>query len=155
MQTLPFLTTARECDQRKSLWDASLLAGLDLLVRHMIQYSLDNSEKLNLEFPETFHIPARKQRENILPGELVKLIFRISFDEEEHVERMWVIVKERKDNGYIGELDNDPYCTNELRSGDQLFFIQNTSSKYMKTSLKPNPAFKRDATKALRPLTLR
>ena len=82
-----------------------------------MKYTLDNGEELNQEFPETFRIPPREERENLLPGELVKLIFRITLEEEQHVERMWVLVKERKDNGYIGELDNDPYCTTELHAG--------------------------------------
>ena len=83
----------------------------------MIDYSLDNGEELNLEAPETFWIPPRDQRENILPGELVKLIFRIYVDDEQHVERMWVIVKERNMDGYIGALDNDPYCTSRRSRG--------------------------------------
>ncbi|HCU85478.1 MAG TPA: DUF2314 domain-containing protein [Methylophilus sp.] len=86
-------------------------------VRLSMNYTLDNGEKLNQEFPETFWIPSQVERENLLPGELVKLIFRISLESEQHVERMWVMVKERTTNGYIGELDNDPYCTNELRHG--------------------------------------
>lgn len=87
-----------------------------------MEYALDNGEELNREHPDTFWIPPRDERENLLPGELVKLIFRISLEEEPHVERMWVIVKERVANGYIGVLDNDPYCTTELQSGEQIEF---------------------------------
>jgi uncharacterized protein YegJ (DUF2314 family) len=87
-----------------------------------MEYVLDNGEELNREHPDTFWIPLRDERENLLPGELVKLIFRISLEEEQHVERMWVIVKERVANGYIGVLDNDPYCTTELQSGEQIEF---------------------------------
>jgi uncharacterized protein YegJ (DUF2314 family) len=87
-----------------------------------MKYTLENGEELNQESPETFWIPTLVERENLLPGELVKLIFRISHGEEQDVERMWVIIKERKANGYIGVLDNDPYCTIELRSGEQVEF---------------------------------
>lgn len=87
-----------------------------------MEYTLDDGEEINREAPETFWIPPRDERENLLPGELVKLIFRISLGEEQHVERMWVIVKERKANGYVGVLDNDPYCTTELRSGEPIEF---------------------------------
>ncbi len=87
-----------------------------------MKYALDNGEELNRECPDTFWIPARDERENLIPGDLVKLIFRISLGEEEHVERMWVIVEERKSGGYIGALDNDPYCTTELRSGERIEF---------------------------------
>jgi uncharacterized protein YegJ (DUF2314 family) len=87
-----------------------------------MEYTLDDGEEVNRECPDTFWIPPRDERENLLPGELVKLIFRITLGDEQHVERMWVIVKERKANGYIGVLDNDPYCTTELRSGEQIEF---------------------------------
>ena len=87
-----------------------------------MEYTLDDGEEVNRESPETFWIPPRDTREHLFPGELVKLIFRISLGEEQHVERMWVIVKERKANGYIGVLDNDPYCTTELRSGESIEF---------------------------------
>jgi len=87
-----------------------------------MEYTLDNGEELNRESPETFFIPARQERENLSLGKLVKLIFRISFDEEQHVERMWVVIQERNADGYIGFLNNDPYCTEELRAGETVEF---------------------------------
>jgi len=88
----------------------------------MIEYTLDNGEGLNKESPETFFIPPRAQRETLLPGELVKLVFRMSFEEDVQIERMWVIIKSRTDNGYIGTLDNDPLCTKELQAGAEVVF---------------------------------
>lgn len=88
-----------------------------------MNYTLENGEELHQEFPDTFWIPSRIERENLLPGELVKLIFRISHGEEEDVERIWVIVKERKIDGYVGVLDNDPFCTSELRAGETVMFL--------------------------------
>lgn len=88
----------------------------------MINYALENGEDLHREFPETFYLPSRVEREALLPGELVKLIFRISTENEVHVERMWVCVQSRTEDGYIGLLDNDPYCTKELLSGAKVVF---------------------------------
>ena len=85
-------------------------------------YTLENGEELNREFSETFFIPTRQEREHLLPGEIVKLMFRISFDNEQQVERMWVIIQERTADGYIGLLDNDPYCTEKLRAGEIVKF---------------------------------
>jgi uncharacterized protein YegJ (DUF2314 family) len=88
----------------------------------MIEYTLDNGEELNKESPETFFIPARAQRDTLLRGELVKLIFRMSLGDNVQVERMWVIIKSRTDTGYIGTLDNDPFCTKELQTGAEVVF---------------------------------
>jgi hypothetical protein len=58
----------------------------------------------------------------------VKLIFRISVDIEEEpvaVERMWVIVRERVGEQYLGILDNNPYAieeNDEFWSGVELPF---------------------------------
>ncbi len=88
----------------------------------MIEYTLDNGEELNKEFPETFFIPPRVKRDALLPGELAKLIFRIWLGDEAHAERMWVIVSSRTETGYTGILDNDPLCTKELQSGVGVVF---------------------------------
>ncbi|QSX33765.1 DUF2314 domain-containing protein [Shewanella avicenniae] len=87
-----------------------------------MKYTLDNGEEINREYPETFWMPPRDERESLLPGEIVKLIFRISLEESLHVERMWVVVEERNGDSYVGVLDNDPYCTTELRAGASIEF---------------------------------
>lgn len=58
----------------------------------------------------------------------MKLIFRIAVDNDEEpvaVERMWVIVRERVGDQYLGILDNDPRAigeNEELWSGVELPF---------------------------------
>ncbi len=55
-------------------------------------------------------------REGLQPGDLAKLIFRISVGDPEApvaVERMWVLVRERIPGGYLGILDNDPVAIEE------------------------------------------
>ncbi|MGW8201938.1 hypothetical protein [Sphingomonas bisphenolicum] len=92
-------------------------------------WCLENGEAYHRAAPETFCIPERLSREALQPGDLVKLIFRISIDdpdEPEAVERMWVLVRERiKGGGYLGILDNDPYAVaenDEFWSGIELPF---------------------------------
>lgn len=87
-----------------------------------VTYKLDNGVELHRQYPETFEIPPVEQRESLRVGDIVKLIFRIEFDDEAHVERMWVQVKEVRTEFYIGALDNDPYCTDEIRSGMRVEF---------------------------------
>ena len=87
-----------------------------------VTYTLDNGADTQREFPTTFEIPPQQDRESLHPGDLVKLIFRIEFADEAHVERMWVRVAEVRPEFYVGVLDNDPYCTNEIRSGMKVEF---------------------------------
>ncbi|MCW2338397.1 uncharacterized protein YegJ (DUF2314 family) [Sphingobium sp. B2D3A] len=74
-------------------------------------WSLEDGETYHAAAPKTFWIPDRQKRENLEPGDLAKLIFRISVedaDENVAVERMWVLVRERTADGYLGVLDNEP-----------------------------------------------
>jgi hypothetical protein len=74
-------------------------------------WSLDDGEELHREAPETFWIPALNDRQSLQPGDFAKLVFRISVDDPNSpvsVERMWVVVRERVTEGYIGILDNEP-----------------------------------------------
>lgn len=87
-----------------------------------MEFRLDDGEAIQTDHPETFRIPSRMQRENLLPGELVKLILRIAVGPKTDVERMWVIVKSRANGAYVGTLDNDPLCTTELKSGHEIKF---------------------------------
>ncbi len=85
-------------------------------------WELNDGEELHREYPNSFWIPQSVLRNNLSPEMIVKLIFRIrtkgeNSEEEENIERMWVIVKKKVGNYYIGELDNDAYCTGELKAG--------------------------------------
>jgi len=85
-------------------------------------YSLDDAEGLNREAPGSFLIPPRQARENLLPGEFVKLLFRVTTEDSTRVERMWVRVDERVIDGYIGTLDNDARTNKSLVAGERVRF---------------------------------
>ena len=89
-------------------------------------YSLDDAEARHREAPETFRIPDSGQRDNIKPGQLVKLIFLPRERDPVHdwvtSERMWVQVERRLDDGgYLGKLDNYPLVV-DLEPGDPVQF---------------------------------
>ncbi len=87
-----------------------------------VSFTLDDGEDSHRSAPLTFQIPDRSERENVKAGDIVKLMFRFQGQNGSQVERMWVIVKERLEIGYRGELDNDPYCTDQIRAGVEVRF---------------------------------
>ncbi|OYU14034.1 MAG: hypothetical protein CFE37_12960 [Alphaproteobacteria bacterium PA4] len=79
-------------------------------------WCLEDGEAAHAAAHETFWIPDRCRREGLETGDFAKLIFRISVDNAERpvsVERMWVLVRERTTDGYLGVLDNEPDAISE------------------------------------------
>jgi hypothetical protein len=78
-------------------------------------WRLADGEERQRAAPETFHIPDLAVRELLQPGDFARLIFEIAVEDDEYpsVERMWVIVRERTPNGYVGMLANQPASVDE------------------------------------------
>ncbi len=78
-------------------------------------WGLEDAEELSRQHPLTFHIPDRAVREILQPGDFAKVVVRIAVDSDEEgaVERLWVVVRERLSDGYIGILDNEPTLIEE------------------------------------------
>jgi glyoxylase-like metal-dependent hydrolase (beta-lactamase superfamily II) len=87
-----------------------------------VTYVLEDGEKSHQQYPDTFEIPSKEERQNLKAGQTVKLMFRITADGKTQTERMWVIVKGKQQGGYLGILDNDPVCTQKMRSGVEVRF---------------------------------
>lgn len=91
-------------------------------------WCLDDGEARHREAPATFPIPSLERRLELKPGDLAKLIFHIAVDSADEpfaVERMWVLVREKVGEVYLGLLDNDPYSleeNDEFWSGIELPF---------------------------------
>lgn len=90
-------------------------------------WELESGEVIHREKPHTFELPPLHERSNLQNGALVKLIFRFRIadangQEWEEVERIWVIVHGRVGEFYRGSLDNDPYCTNDIKAGLEVWF---------------------------------
>lgn len=90
---------------------------------------LRSGENVNQENPEDFWIPPLEERLNLKKGDGVKLIFDFeAFDENGNLqiggERMWVVVKEKIDDFYLGILDNQPASIDEgfLDRNSEIYF---------------------------------
>ncbi len=85
-------------------------------------YRLRNGIELHNNAPSTFLIPSESQKAKVIVGNLVKLSFEIRTvspqgGEKLNGERMWVIVVKREGDWFEGILDNQPYCTQEIKPG--------------------------------------
>ena len=92
-------------------------------------WALVSGEDAHALSTKTFKIPDRHVRESLSPGDAVKLLFDIETKEagqvvDRGVDRMWVIVKRRAGNRYVGVLDSDPGRADglNLRPGAELLF---------------------------------
>jgi hypothetical protein len=91
-------------------------------------WCLEDGEAFHRQAPDTFWLPDLEQREALQPGDLAKLVFCISVDNDAQpvsVERMWVLVRGRVGEHYFGVLDNDPCAieeNDELWSGVEVPF---------------------------------
>ena len=81
------------------------------------------------DHPDTFQIPSHDQRSCLLPGDGAKLLFDIETSEngrviDRGVDRMWVIVRLRREGRYLGVLDSDPGTADGLvlHAGDEIVF---------------------------------
>jgi hypothetical protein len=92
-------------------------------------WRLVSAEERHAAHPQTFQIPSRGARESLAPGDGVRLLFEIETRERDRVidrgvDRLWVIVKQRHGEGYVGLLDSDPGLAEglDLRPGDAIAF---------------------------------
>ncbi len=90
-------------------------------------WRLQDADALHAQHPRSFFIPPAARRQALEPGELVKLGFEYGPHAdrrgEGHIERMWVQVLERGDEGRLrGRLRNKPDRLRELEIGDLVLF---------------------------------
>jgi hypothetical protein len=92
-------------------------------------WTLVSAEARHAEHPGSFVIPELKDRDSLTPGDAAKLLFDIETREggrviDRGVDRMWVIVKRRIDDNYIGVLESNPGISEglTLRPGIEVLF---------------------------------
>jgi len=90
-------------------------------------FELVNGWERALESPDTFELPEFDEVEALSKGDIVKLIFSISFknsegEDENKVERMWVEIADGEFPLFDGILTNTAFCTEEIKAGLQMKF---------------------------------
>jgi hypothetical protein len=92
-------------------------------------WQLLSGEEAHAAHPDTFYIPPATDRATLNPGDGVQLLFDIERKEggaviDRGVDRLWVIIKARISERYLGVLDNDPGSAANLtlREGDVITF---------------------------------
>ena len=86
------------------------------LKQKVLRPKLENCKQRNKHYPNTFGIPFKAQLDTLCVGDLAKVIAS--------GERFWVIIRERKGNDFVGEIDNHLIGTDlhELKYGDLIAF---------------------------------
>lgn len=71
-----------------------------------------NAEDLNKLYPSSFEIPSKEEKNTIMSGDFVKLIFTDNSGDSN--ERMWVKITKIKRRKILGRLDNQPFLSKEI-----------------------------------------
>jgi|JI8StandDraft_1071087.scaffolds.fasta_scaffold136291_1 hypothetical protein len=76
------------------------------------------------ETPFTFYLPSANTIKQLKKGDSVKLIFLLieNIPNGPRAERMWVTIKSRDENNFIGKLENRPKHIKELNKEDLIEF---------------------------------
>jgi hypothetical protein len=92
-------------------------------------WTLVSAEERHVAHPDMFEVPSWEARTCLLPGDGVKLLFDIETREDGRVvdrgvDRMWVIVRSRREGRYVGVLDSEPGLAEGilLHAGDEIVF---------------------------------
>ncbi|MFG3231697.1 DUF2314 domain-containing protein [Streptomyces antibioticus] len=83
------------------------------------RWHLNSGVEFNRLHPETFWIPSDEEKDALVPGVPVKLMFDMK---DGWGERMWVEVVAVKKRNIIGVLRNDPWGIPRLHHGDRIRF---------------------------------
>jgi hypothetical protein len=85
-------------------------------------YTLENAEERAQQYPSSFELPPEKERKNLKKGDYAKCIFLAAVPQYGlDGDRMWVQVKRREGDRYVGELANAPTIV-DAELGDEVKF---------------------------------
>lgn len=86
---------------------------------------LENVREIAKERPYTFYVPSDELIKMLKVGDVVKLIF-VNTEQQENnpfdSERIWVEITQIDGNDFVGLLDNKPFIIQDLNLGDEVSF---------------------------------
>ena len=88
-------------------------------------WELEDIAKSAIEIVYDNPLPTNQEKQNLKPGDLVKLKFITSDHNEVDIERMWVRIEGMDNELYYGQLENEPYETDKLKLGQKIWFHPN------------------------------
>lgn len=74
----------------------------------MRKLNLENCVDRHGEHPDTFEIPDEQDRNSLNPGDYAKVIVLVTGNDDCKGERVWIEIKEKRNNTYIGVIANRP-----------------------------------------------
>lgn len=86
---------------------------------------LENVRDIAKESPYTFYVPSDELIKMLKVGDIVKLVFVSTIQQENNPfssERIWVEITQVNGNNFVGTLDNKPFVIQDLNLGDEVSF---------------------------------
>lgn len=84
-----------------------------------MSWTIVNGEERHAQHPDTFEIPAERDRKSLRVGDFAK----ICLEGGEAGERFWLRVTAKTDDGrYVGKVDNDLVVYTEIPLGFEMVF---------------------------------
>jgi hypothetical protein len=83
-----------------------------------MKYTLESAEVRHKQYPESFNLLPLLDRQSLYPDDAASLIFV----EDNHSERMWVLVEKVTKTQYIGKLMNVPAFLWNIKIGEDVVF---------------------------------
>jgi hypothetical protein len=89
-------------------------------------WELASAEERHAQYPDSFSIPSREERESLKRGDWVQLLFLLRGEKKGKTfvqcEKMWVNIHEVRSGEYRGNLESKPATSQVLRPGSNVTF---------------------------------
>lgn len=86
-------------------------------------WELESAVARHNAWPDTFAIPSTADLKQLRHGMGVQLLFSFLDEGDRQTERMWVVIRERLVDGFVGVIDSEPVSSDAgVRRGEDVWF---------------------------------